>query len=842
MPTTNPVPSTDPSDLLFNAGKLDEVVNGAANSFTDRFGSTRRTVAGMNADFDAQLADAESDLNVYRADAAASAAEALGYLQTIRATSYGAYASDPATDPLGNPPTVGDEYFNTTSNLLKRWNGTTWQASDINTANLAAPSGSSLIGYDDQTVQDVLDGAKSLQDYAALRAYTGRATRIYITGLPATAKPAGIAGVFQHAPTDTTSADNGGTIIVGTDGRRWKRDFSGAVNVKWFGAKGDWSGIAGTDDTAAFNAAISVTPEYGTLEIPDSKFLIRGSVNVTNKNINIECSGTIVLTDEAASTFNFINTESLSFPGTALAALPKIGDSSLSWATSPAGVDDASKYFFVLNSTENEITRVGVDSYTPYTKNEAGDITTWSWLLRAPVKLDYTDASKLTVRLYKKRDPVAVRGLRIELVNLTGQTSKTIRLNLFGVSNVNFDCLTGDNSLLSIPGQTIRIDKCCGLTFSNSTCVGPNGPGDTYAWTVDTAAFLLFDNCEYRNPYNALGEVGRGYTARHGANVTFRNCRFNGIDDHYGHDYLVDDMTFNFRGVSFAGGNITLRNCHHTGSRGLFEIRTDAPYAYGTLRIEGCTVDGSDWLVTCVNDTDPLNRGTKVKFFDKIVIKGTTINGRKPVSSLVFRQTGAGVNTLHKTKKLVIEGVVHNKLYADIRCALFGEPNSPTPAARWVERIDFIDIDYNLIVTKTTGSFSEITSISLRDLWADEVYVRNFKNFLPYGNAQIGKMTVVDSYIGPATGTNVWIPAGKCDFKSCEIDTVFSSLSGSTAVFTFSDCIVNSSLYGTSADSVELKNKTAYLSRNKATPSVSLANAPGGSIEYYINPTYYKTA
>ena len=146
MPTTNPVPSQDPSDLLFNAGKLDEVVNGTANSFTDRLGATRRTVAGMNADFDAQLADAESDLNVYRADAASSAAEALGYLQTIRATSYGAYASDPATDPLGNPPTVGDEYFNTTANLLKRWNGTTWQASDINTANLAASSGASLVG------------------------------------------------------------------------------------------------------------------------------------------------------------------------------------------------------------------------------------------------------------------------------------------------------------------------------------------------------------------------------------------------------------------------------------------------------------------------------------------------------------------------------------------------------------------------------------------------------------------------------------------------------------------------------------------------------------------------
>ena len=172
MPTTNPVPSQDPSDLLFNAGKLDEVLNGAGNSFTDRLGVARRTVAGMNADFDAQLADAESDLNVYRADAAASAAQAMGYLNTIRTTSYGAYASDPATDPLGNPPNVGDEYFNTTANLLKRFNGTTWQASDINTANLAAPSGSSIVGHQPAgtgavatTVQDALQNTPSVWNF-----------------------------------------------------------------------------------------------------------------------------------------------------------------------------------------------------------------------------------------------------------------------------------------------------------------------------------------------------------------------------------------------------------------------------------------------------------------------------------------------------------------------------------------------------------------------------------------------------------------------------------------------------------------------------------------------------
>lgn len=245
---------------------------------TDRLGQTKRTLKGQMAAVDAELAskldNAQSQINVkvneaagHASDSAASASEALGYLQTIRATSYGAYASDPATDPLGSPPTVGDEYFNTTANLLKRWNGTTWQASDINTANLAASSGSSLVGYDGGTVQDVLDGAVSRTDYADLRAYTGRAKRIYITGILATVKPSGIAGVFQYDVTDTTSADNGGTIIVGADGRRWKRDFTGAANVAWFEAVGD--GI-----TQSSNQILSALAAHNSIEFDEGSYYL----------------------------------------------------------------------------------------------------------------------------------------------------------------------------------------------------------------------------------------------------------------------------------------------------------------------------------------------------------------------------------------------------------------------------------------------------------------------------------------------------------------------------------------------------------------------------------------
>lgn len=62
----------------------------------------------------------------------------------------------------------------------------------------------------------------------------------------------GVEGVYWYDASDTTSADNGGTIIVATDGGRWKLTQSGVISVKQFGAKTD-----GTDAATAINAAFS---------------------------------------------------------------------------------------------------------------------------------------------------------------------------------------------------------------------------------------------------------------------------------------------------------------------------------------------------------------------------------------------------------------------------------------------------------------------------------------------------------------------------------------------------------------------------------------------------------
>lgn len=143
----------------------------------------------------------------------------------------------------------------------------------VTAAGLAAASTVAIGGYSIAETQNSLDFAKTLQDYTALRAYTAnRALGIRIT-------TAGIAGDFQLDPTDTTTADNGGTVIVDAGLRRWKRMFVGDVNVQWFGALG-----AGADESSAVVAALAA---HNRVTIP------RG-VTVVAKNIELQSFARVI--------------------------------------------------------------------------------------------------------------------------------------------------------------------------------------------------------------------------------------------------------------------------------------------------------------------------------------------------------------------------------------------------------------------------------------------------------------------------------------------------------------------------------------------------------------------
>jgi hypothetical protein len=130
----------------------------------------------------------------------------------------------------------------------------------VQAGDLAASTGSTLMGHGTDTVAGVLD-ALQMADYTALRAYAGARKSVYVTGYLAAGEPSGIAGMFVRDDADTTSADNGGTVIVASNGKRWKRRDAAVWNAAWFDVLPIEAGASSPATTAANLESLRVAAE-----------------------------------------------------------------------------------------------------------------------------------------------------------------------------------------------------------------------------------------------------------------------------------------------------------------------------------------------------------------------------------------------------------------------------------------------------------------------------------------------------------------------------------------------------------------------------------------------------
>lgn len=115
--------------------------------------------------------------------------------------------------------------------------------------------------YDTSTLFDYLriGVARNVDTIAALRVLaSSRNQRAFVLGYYAKGDSGG--GEYFVDPADTTSLDDGGSVIVAADGARWKLATIDHVNVHQFGARG-----VGTDDTVAINNALKASPDVKLL-------------------------------------------------------------------------------------------------------------------------------------------------------------------------------------------------------------------------------------------------------------------------------------------------------------------------------------------------------------------------------------------------------------------------------------------------------------------------------------------------------------------------------------------------------------------------------------------------
>jgi len=246
QPTNNPVPSESPRDLKFNAGKIDEFVTSPSGEYTDRLGGRHKTVSGMEADFENQLSSQSDRFNTQLSgqekqftDQITSQSDQFNYfIQNSGYEVVGDYENGPLTINSYNQIIryQGEFYKLTGATEIP------WTTTGNDTTSWAIDS-AQLVGVADAALRQELAGNDGLKQIGQCPdIITLRSTEPEMDGQRIVVREYTIGtghggGTFVYWKKDTTSADDGGYIIVTKGGKRWKRDYDPKdLHIEHFGA------------------------------------------------------------------------------------------------------------------------------------------------------------------------------------------------------------------------------------------------------------------------------------------------------------------------------------------------------------------------------------------------------------------------------------------------------------------------------------------------------------------------------------------------------------------------------------------------------------------------------
>lgn len=156
----------------------------------------------------------------------------------------------------------------------------------------------------------LIDAGALTENYSGLRSINsgGMADKTIVRVLGYAKNGDGGDGKFCLDVSDSSSTDNGGTVLVDASGRRWKRLTDGLVaNVCWFGA--DRTGAVSS--AAAVNAAITYLNSLGgsvKLFFPSGKYDLKAGVTqkITKDHFSVAGENALLLC-EAGNIFVFDN-------------------------------------------------------------------------------------------------------------------------------------------------------------------------------------------------------------------------------------------------------------------------------------------------------------------------------------------------------------------------------------------------------------------------------------------------------------------------------------------------------------------------------------------------------
>lgn len=216
---------------------------------------------------------------------------------------------------------------------------------------------------------------------------------------------------------------------------------------------------------------------------------------------------------------------------------------------------------------------------------------------------------------YRPKDaPLTVNGLRME-VRLEGHEGEVKRISA-GAMAVTRSNMTFNNIEISVRDREATLSRllssahCVNNTFNNGYFSGATSAHLGYNILNSNVANFRYNDCISTNSR-------KGMDGRHGKNITVDGGFYNVIDDHYGRNYTIRNITLSGESVrvpgdstpdadlqnwqfsprsamAFNGANFHLEHITVIGGRGgILSARSDVGDLYGTVTLRDVTVRGN---------------------------------------------------------------------------------------------------------------------------------------------------------------------------------------------------------------------------------------------------------
>jgi len=186
------LPSTSPAwwvgtSAAASASAIAAAASAAAALGSENASAASETSAGLSetaaATSESNAATSETNAATSESNASGDAASALGYLNEFKGQYYGSLSSDPTVDPLGDPLTTGDLYWNSVSSEMRTYSGSAWTVTYIPAAGYVTLNGTETLTNKTLTAPTLSSPALGTPASATLTNATGLPISTGVSGL-----------------------------------------------------------------------------------------------------------------------------------------------------------------------------------------------------------------------------------------------------------------------------------------------------------------------------------------------------------------------------------------------------------------------------------------------------------------------------------------------------------------------------------------------------------------------------------------------------------------------------------------------------------------------------------